>query len=68
MDDVSKSGYHESPLGYDNVDCFDEKTINLENKQAFYFKKTNGDIIMTEEDKEHFKKRFLSLWGKYWIW
>ena len=58
MDDVSKSVYHESPLGYDNVDWFDEKTIILENKQAFYFKRTNKDIIMTEKDKEHFKKTF----------
>ena len=29
-----KSGYYESPLGYDNVDCFVDEVIRLENKMA----------------------------------
>ena len=35
MNDVLKSGYYESPLGYDNVDWFDNEVIKLENKMAF---------------------------------
>ena len=38
LDDISKSGYHKSPLGYDNVDCFVIEVIKLENKMAIYFK------------------------------
>ena len=52
LDDVLKNGYHKSPLGYDNVDWFVDEVIRLENKMAFYFKNTNKDIIMTEEDEE----------------
>ena len=55
LDDVLKSDYHKSPLGYDNVDWFVDEVIKLENKMAFYFKNTKKDIIMTEEDEEDFK-------------
>ena len=69
MEDVLKSGYHESPLGYNNVDWFVDEVITLENKMAFYFKNTKKDIVMTEEDEEdyrnniicHFVKKILSL-------
>ena len=54
LEDVLKSGYYESPLGYDNVDWFVKEIIKLENKMAFYFKNTKKDIIMTQEDKEKF--------------
>ena len=37
LEDVLKSGYHKSPLGYNNVDWFVIEVINLENKKAFYF-------------------------------
>ena len=50
LEDVLKSEYYKSPLGYDNVDWFVDEVIKLENKMAFYFKNTNKDIIMTEED------------------
>ena len=30
--DVLKSGYHESPLGYNNVDWFVDEVKNLEKK------------------------------------
>ena len=53
LEDVSKSGYYESPLGYDNVDWFVKEVIKLENKMPFYFKNTNKDIIMTEEDEKN---------------
>ena len=55
MEDVLKSGYYKSPLGYNNVDWFVDEVIKLENKMAFYFKNTNKDIIMMEEDEEDFK-------------
>ena len=53
LEDVLKSGYHKSPLGYDNVDWFVDEFIKLENKMAFYFKNTNKDIIMTDEDEQY---------------
>ena len=55
MEDVLQSGYYKSPLGYDNVDWFVNEVIKLENKMAFYFKKTKKDTIMTEKDKEHYE-------------
>ena len=35
LEDVLKSGYYESPLGYDNVDWFVDEVINLETKMNF---------------------------------
>ena len=55
LEDVLQSGYYKSPLGYDNVDWFVDEDIELENKMAFYFKKTKKDIIMTEENEEDYK-------------
>ena len=54
LEDVLKSEYYKSPLGYINVDWFVDEVIKLENKMAFYFKNTNKDIIMREEDEEVF--------------
>ena len=51
-----KTGYYESPLRYNNVDWFVDEVIKLDNKMAFYFKKTNKDIILTEKDEEVFRK------------
>ena len=55
MEDVLKSEYSKSPLGYNNVDCFVSEVIKLEKKMAFYFKNTNKNIIMTDEDEEDCK-------------
>ena len=55
LEDVLKSDYHKSPLGYDNVDWFVDEVIKLENKMAFYFKNTNKDINMTQENEEDYK-------------
>ena len=55
LNDVLKSGYYDSPLGYENVDWFVNEMIKLENKMNFYFKNTKKDIIMTQEDEEHFR-------------
>ena len=54
MEDVLQSGYHKSPLGYDNVDWFVDEVIQLENKMAVYFKNTQKDIIMKQKDEEDF--------------
>ena len=53
LEDVLKSGYYESPLGYDNVDWFVDEVIKVENKMTFYFKNTNKDIIMTKENEDY---------------
>ena len=55
MEDVLKSEYYKSPLGYDNVDWFVDEVIKLENKMTFYFKNTKKDIIMTEKNEEDFR-------------
>ena len=55
LEDVLQSGYHKSPLVYDNLDWFVDEVIKSEKKMAFYFKKTKKVIIMTEEDEEHYK-------------
>ena len=55
LEDVLKSGYHKSPLGYNNVDWFVNEVIKLENKMAFYFKNTKKDIIMTEKNEEDYR-------------
>ena len=55
LEDILKSGYHKSPLGYNNVDWFVNEVIKLENKMAFYFKNTKKDIIMTEENEEDYR-------------
>ena len=49
LNDVLKSGYHHSPLGYENVDWFVNQMTKLENKMNFYFKNTKKDIIMEEK-------------------
>ena len=56
LDEILQSNYYNSPLGYDHVDWFVNEIIKLGNKMALYFKITKKDIIMTEEDKECFKK------------
>ena len=55
LNDVLKSGYYHSPLGYENVDWFVNEMIKLENKMNFYFKNTKKDIVMSKEDEEEFK-------------
>ena len=55
LEDVLKSEYYKSPLGYDIVDWFINEVIKLENNMAFYFKNTNKNIILKKEDKEDFR-------------
>ena len=56
LEDILKSNYNKSPLGYNNVDWFVDEVIKLENKMTFYFKNTKKDIIMTDEDEEDYRK------------
>ena len=56
LEDVLKSGYYESPLGYNKVDWFVNEVIKLENQMAFYFKNTKKDIIMSEKDGKTLQK------------
>ena len=53
MCDILKSGYYESPLGYNTVDWFVDEVIY--SKNGLLFHKDKKDIIMTEEDEEHYK-------------
>ena len=55
LEDVLKSGYHKSSLGYNNVHWFVNEVIKLEHKMAFYFKTTKKDIIMTNQDEEDYR-------------
>ena len=55
MEDVLKN-YYKSPLVYKNVDCFTDENVKLVKKMALYFKYTNKDNILTEEDEEDYRK------------
>ena len=59
LEDVLKSGYHKSPLGYSNVDSFVDEVIRVENKMAFYFKNNKKDIFMTEEDEKDYRNNII---------
>ena len=56
LEDDLKSGYYESPLGYNNVDWYVNEVIKLENKMVFYFKNTKKDIVMAEDDEDDYRK------------
>ena len=49
--------FYEAPLGYNNVDCFIIEVLKLENRTAFYFKNSQKNINMTEEDEKHYGNR-----------
>ena len=55
VDDVLKSDYYKSLLGYNNVGWFIDEFIKLENKMAFYFKNTKKDIDLKDEDEEEYR-------------
>ena len=56
LQDVLESGYYESPLGYENVDWYENGVQKLENKMACIFRNTKKDIVMTEDDEEDCEK------------
>ena len=55
LEDVLKSDYYKSLLGYNNEDWFVNEVIKIENKMAFYFKNTKNDIIMTQKAEEDYR-------------
>ena len=55
LEDVLKSYYYKSLLGYDNVDWFVNEVMNIENKMAFFFNETKKDIIKPQEDEEEYR-------------
>ena len=55
LEDVLRSDYYKSPLGYNNVDWFVNEVIKLENKMAFYFKNNKKDIIISQKDEEDYR-------------
>ena len=57
MEDVLKIFYCKSPLGFDKIDWFVNKVINLENEMAFYFKNTKKVTIVTEKDDEDYTNK-----------
>ena len=67
---ILKSGYYESPLGVDNVVCIVIEVLKLENQMNFYFRNTEKDIIMTEEDDEEtrYTNKCQFCEKKYKIW
>ena len=59
MEDVLKSEYYNSPLGYNNVDWSVNEVIKLENKMVFYLKNFKKDIIMTKENEEDYRNNII---------
>ena len=59
LEDILKSDYYKSHLGYDEVDWFVNEVIKLGNKVTFYFENTEKDIVMTDEDEEDCRKKFI---------
>ena len=54
LEDVLKSDYYKSPLGYNTLDWFLVEVIKIENKITFYYKNSNKEIIITEEKEGDF--------------
>ena len=54
LEDVLRSGYHKSPLGYNNVGWFVNDVLKLENKMTLYFKSTKKDIVITNQDEKDY--------------
>ena len=59
LEEVLKSDYYKSPLGYNNVGWFVYEVIKLENKMAFYFENTKKNIIVTQEDEKDYEKNII---------
>ena len=52
---ILKSGYYETPLGYDNVGRFVDKTIKKKKKLAFFFETSNKNIIAIDGDEDYYR-------------
>ena len=60
IEDVLKSDIYKLPLRCNNVDWFVDEVLKIENTMTFYFKNTNKDIIMTQEDDEDYRNNNIS--------
>ena len=50
-----KGGYYESPIRYNNAELFVDEVIKLENILSLFYKNTNKNKILTEEDEEDYR-------------
>ena len=57
LENLLKSGYYKSLLGYENLDSFVNEVIKIEKKMAFSFKNTKKDIIVTKRDEKDFENK-----------
>ena len=60
IEDVLKSDIYKLPLRCNNVDWFVDEVLKIENTMTFYFKNTDKDIIMTQEDDEDYRNNNIS--------
>ena len=67
LDDILQNGYHKSRLEYINVDWFVDEVIKIENKLAFYFKSTNKDFIIAEENEVDYRNKKVCRFCKKYI-
>ena len=56
LKDILQSRYYEPPVGYNNVDWSEDEFMKLENKMAAFPKNTKEYIVMTEDDKNKYRK------------
>ena len=56
MEDVLKSGYYESSLGFDIIEWFLDEPFRLEHKMFFYLKTKKKYNILSEGDEDHYRK------------
>ena len=54
LDEILQTSCYKYPSGYDNIYWFVDEVLKLEIKMKLYFKNTEKDIIITEEDQEDF--------------
>ena len=57
LENVLKSGYYKSPIGYNKVDWFVDEVIKLEIKIAVQFVNANKDTIRTAEDEKVYRNK-----------
>ena len=57
MDYVLKSGYYESPSGYNKINCFVDEVLKLENKVTFYFESTDKYTIKSRKEEKDYRNK-----------
>ena len=54
LNDVLQGGFCETLLSYDILDWFVNEVRKIDNYMGFFFKNTNKDMLLTEEDEQTF--------------